>query len=120
MAYGTAIKRGLQIAGKIDKKYNLNKIFIDKYLPPGYRKTAYKIVDITGALGGGYGIYQFVNSLIQGDNNLNDGIPQTYNGQQKTYPKNKTRYRSTARTHFKCPPNFYPNKSYRYSRNRFN
>ncbi len=72
MAYGTAIKRGFQIAGRIDQKYNLHKIFIQKYAPPGYRKTLNKIVDIAGTLGGGYGIYRFITSF-KDDNNLNGG-----------------------------------------------
>ncbi len=67
MAYGSAIRQGLRIAGKIDRKYNLNKIFIQKYVPPGYRTRANKLVDIAGTLGGGYGIYNFINSLIAED-----------------------------------------------------
>ncbi len=63
MAYGQAIRQGLRIAGRIDRKYNINKIFIDKYFPPGYRATARKIVDIAGVFGGGYGIYNFIQSL---------------------------------------------------------
>ncbi len=45
---GQAIRQGFRLAGKIDKKYNLNKIFVDKYVPPGYRKTAYRLIDIAG------------------------------------------------------------------------
>ncbi len=67
MVSGTAIRQGLRLAGKIDKKYNLNKIFIDKYAPPGYRKTLHKIVDVAGALGGGYGIYRFGQSLLESE-----------------------------------------------------
>ncbi len=98
MAYGTAIRRGFTIAGKIDKKYNLNKIFINKYVPPGYRKTANKIVDITGALGGGYGLYRFAQSLLAPDTPGNSApIPfqkQKYAETSKSY---KTRGRQARR-----------------------
>ncbi len=64
----TAIKTGFRIAGRIDKKYNLNKIFVDKYVPPGYRKTANRLIDIAGAVGGGYGIYRYItdDTLVNG------------------------------------------------------
>ncbi len=93
------IKRGLYLAGRIDKKYNLNKIFIDKYLPPGYRKGAYKIVDVAGALGGGYGIYNFIQSLYAPDTPGNDDAQtiQQRNGfktdkSYKARPRFATRY----------------------------
>ncbi len=67
MALLSGLKQGLKIAGKIDRKYNLNKIFIQKYVPPGYRSRANKIVDIAGSLGGGYGIVRFIESLYAED-----------------------------------------------------
>ncbi len=67
MAYGTAVRQGLRLAGRIDRKYNINKIFIQKYAPPHYRNRLNKLVDITGALGGGYGIYNFAQSLLESE-----------------------------------------------------
>ncbi len=99
LAYGTAIKRGLTIAGKIDKKYNINKLFIDKYFPPGYRKTAHKIVDITGALGGGYGLYGFAQSLLAPDTPGNSA-PIPFQKQLPTTGKSyKTRSRYSKRNY---------------------
>ncbi len=63
----TAVKRALTLAGRIDQKYNINKIFIQKYAPPHYRKTLNKIVDIAGTLAGGYGLYNAINALIAED-----------------------------------------------------
>ncbi len=48
MAIGAALRTGIRIASKIDKKYNLNKIFIDKYVPPGHRQLARRAFDIAG------------------------------------------------------------------------
>ncbi len=107
MPYGTAIKRGFQIAGRIDKKYNLNKIFIDKYAPPGWKPGLRKIVDIAGTLGGGYGIYQFIQSLNAPDSPGNGGFPEIQQRQRFTTRKSyKTRYRPTV-----CRP--YSRSKYR-------
>ena len=89
MAYGTIIRQGLRLAGKIDRKYNLNKIFIDKYFPPGYRQTAKKYVDIAGALGGGYGIVRFVESLYAPDTPGNDNAFQKIQ-QRKQFTSRKS------------------------------
>ncbi len=95
MAAFTAFKRGLQIAGRIDQKYNINKIFIQKYFPPGYRKTANKIVDIAGSLGGGYGIVRFVESLYAKPPSLSNGFQKTdVYAPSKSY---KTRSRQSVR-----------------------
>ncbi len=105
MAYGTALKQGLRIAGRIDRKYNINKIFVQKYVPPGYRNKVNKIFDIVGALGGGYGIYQFVQSLYAPDSPGMSGIPEQRNG-LKTSPSNKTRGRFSRsnRSRHRCYP----------------
>ncbi len=101
------VKRGLYLAGRIDKKYNINKIFIQKYVPPGYRSTANKIVDIAGALSGGYGIYGFINSLIAPDSPGNSGFPEIQQKQRFTSRKSyKTRLRPTV-----CRP--YRRRKYR-------
>ncbi len=112
MAYSTAIKRGFAIAGKIDKKYNLNKIFIDKYFPPGYRKTAHKIVDIAGVAGGGYGIYNFIQSLYAPDTPGNDAQIPFQRTRNETGSPYKTRRRRTARTCIKRPK-YYKSRQYR-------
>ncbi len=97
MAYGTAIRKGLSIAGRIDKKYNINKIFIQKYAPPHYRARLNKIVDIAGAAGGGYGLYGFAQSLIAPDTPGNDNaVPQQRYG-PKAYTPYKTRGGPTVR-----------------------
>ncbi len=111
MVYISAIKRGLALAGRIDQKYNINKIFIQKYVPPGSRKTVNKIVDIAGALSGGYGLYSFINSLIAPDPPGNSGFPEIQQRQRFTSRKSyKTRYRSAV-----CRPNRrskYRNRTY--------
>ncbi len=88
MAFGTIIRQGLRIAGRIDSKYNINKIFVSKYFPPGYRKSANRIIDIAGSLGGGYGIY----NLLSGDDPEQDNaIPE----ESQTYQQYQTRFRRT-------------------------
>ncbi len=120
MAYGTTIKRGFTLAGKIDKKYNLNKIFIDKYFPPGYRKPAHKIVDIAGALGGGYGLYAFAKGIYD-DMTFQPGNNAPFSQQNDgyaSYSKNKTRYRQTSRCYPRSTKynNSYSRKRFSYSR----
>ncbi len=110
MAYGSAIRRGLQLAGKIDKKYNLNKIFIDKYVPPGYRKTAYKIVDVTGALGGGLGLYRFAQSLYEDFSEPRSNAIPSQKYISKTYKSYKTRYRFSRRCRPRSSNSAYFNK----------
>ncbi len=96
MALIQGLKQGLRIAGKIDRKYNLNKIFIQKYVPPGYRARANKLVDIAGTLGGGYGIVRFLESLYAPETPGNGAsIPfKKYAPPGQSY---KTRYRYTSR-----------------------
>ncbi len=111
MAYGSAIRQGLRIAGKIDKKYNLNKIFIDKYFPPGYRKTAKKIVDYAGAAGGGYGIYNFIQSLNAPDSpGMSAQIPF-----QRYEPKTRKSYKTRGRQ-ARCYGGRNTSKRYSYQR----
>ncbi len=89
---GQAIKSGIRIAGRLDRKYNLNKIFIEKYVPPGYRKTANRIVDIAGTIAGGYGLSQYLNAPETPGNE--NGVPlQKKKYVTKTYKSNKTRFR---------------------------
>ncbi len=117
MAYISAIRKGFQIAGRIDKKYNLNKIFIDKYFPPGYRKTAHKLVDIAGAFGGGYGIYNAIQSLYAPDSPGNDNAFQkTVQQQLKTNKPYQTRSGYSRRFSTKCRPSYSNNRNFRYSR----
>ncbi len=97
MAILPVIKRGLYLAGRIDKKYNINKIFIDKYAPPGYRKTLNRIVDIGATLGGGYGIYNFAQSLIAEDSPGNSA-PIPFKKFSKTGKSYKTRGRFPVRS----------------------
>ncbi len=87
MAYGAALKRGFQIAGRIDKKYNINKIFIDKYAPPHWKPGLRRVIDIAGTLSGGYGIYGLISQYM--DDEIEDGTfqqtstykqPETYRG----------------------------------------
>ncbi len=114
MAYGSAIRQGLRIAGRIDQKYNLNKIFIDKYFPPGYRPGAKKLVDLAGVFGGGYGIYQLIQSFYA-------PTLSTGNGLQTPIPRNGSKFHKTRRagtrrnTLRRCRPNFRSNRYRRYS-----
>ncbi len=118
---GQAVKSGLRLAGKIDKKYNLNKIFIQKYVPPGYRKTANRIVDIAGTLGGGYGLYNFVESLYAPSTPGNPNAFQTKSRQRNaTYKSYKTRRRRATSCYPRSTKKQYPDKSYRYSYSRNN
>ncbi len=117
MAAIAAIKRGIYLAGRIDKKYNINKIFIDKYVPPGYRKSLYKIVDIAGTLGGEYGIVRFIESLYAPDSPGNDiGIPTQRNG-FKASSQSKARSRQTSRYSRWCKPRYQ--SRYKSGRSRF-
>ncbi len=99
MALLPALKRGLQIAGRIDQKYNINKIFIQKYFPPSYRTRANKIVDIAGTLGGGYGIVRFVESLYAPDTPGNGAqmLPK-----KKQYAKTGKSYQTRRRQSVRC------------------
>ncbi len=97
VAIGTAIRTGLRLAGRIDKKYNINKIFVEKYVPPGYRKTVNRIFDVAGTLGGGLGIYNTIQSLYAPDTPGNDAIPQIQRKRFTPSKSYKTRYRQTKR-----------------------
>ncbi len=113
----TAIKRGLYIAGRIDRKYNINKIFIQKYAPPGYRKQLNRLVDIGGTIGGGYGLYQFINSLIAPETPGN-GAQIPFKKQRPFFKANKsyqTRGRRAERNRFRCHGQYYSNSSRRQS-----
>ncbi len=112
MVYITAIKRGLRIAGRIDQKYNVNKIFVNKYVPPGYRKYVNKIFDIAGLFSGGYGIYSAINSFIAPETPGN-GAQIPFKNVVKTYKQNKTRFRSTV-----CYGPRYTRKKSTYRRRR--
>ncbi len=94
----TVIKLLPRIAKSIDQRYKYldptNK-FIQKYVPPGYRKTAFKIkryadIGITGAI-----IYDLVNS----DNSGIQKKQQPYKtGQTRSYmeqPFSKSKYYNT-------------------------
>ncbi len=100
-----AIKEATKIAARIDNKYNLNKIFIQKYVPPGYRSRANKIVEIGGALGGGYGIIRFIESLYAPDTPGNHAVPlPAKTPKQFTSRKSyKTRSGQTNRYRTRCP-----------------
>ncbi len=90
----SAVRTGFRIAGKIDKKYNINKLFVDKYVPPGYRKNVNRIFDAVGTLGGGYGIYNAIQSLYAPDSPGN-GASIPFKKLSKTGKSYKTRFRQT-------------------------
>ncbi len=117
MAYGSAIRQGLRIAGRIDRKYNINKIFVEKYVPPGYRQTVRRIFDITGTLGGGYGLYNAYQSLIAPDTPGNRAFPP-FQPQTKTGTPYQTRGRQSRRYNTRCSPRqksrFYGRRSRSY------
>ncbi len=77
MTITAGLRTGLRIAGRIDQKYNINKIFVNKYVPPGYRKLTNRIFDIVGTAGGGYGLYQGLQSLLAPDSPGNMDAIQT-------------------------------------------
>ncbi len=98
MALSSTIKKAIGIAGRIDQKYNVNKIFVNKYVPPGYRKYINKIFDIAGTVSGGYGLYSFIESLYAPDTPGNGG----------TIPFKKTKFKTgksyqARRRRPKCP-----------------
>ncbi len=109
MAISTVIRQGLRLAGKIDRKYNINKIFIEKYFPPNLRQPARRIVDIAGALGGGYSVYGVISNFIDDDGLEQDnGFSQTFQPRSKTRPQYKA-YSGQSRDYSyrnknKCPP----------------
>ncbi len=114
MAYGTAIRQGLRIAARIDQKYNINKIFVQKYVPPGYRNVVNKIFDIVGTAGGGYGLYSGIQSLIAPDSPGNQiAIPQK---KLRISYKTRTSYKTRRRLP-RCPSSRYKQNrnSYQYS-----
>ncbi len=102
MAIVGVLKQGLRIAGRIDRKYNINKIFVEKYVPPHLRSRTRKIIDIAGTLGGSYGLIRFIESLYAPDTPGNYAAPLPRKEYTKTYKSNKTRYRQTSRTRRKC------------------
>ncbi len=113
MAYGQIIRQGLRLAGKVDRKYNINKIFVQKYVPPGYRNRVNKIFDIVGALGGGYGLYNAYQSLNAPDTPGNSAQIPFKKQQFKASKSYQTRRRYTTRT---CPR--YPIESKPYQKRR--
>ncbi len=90
-----ALRTGLQIAGKIDKKYNINKIFIDKYVPPGYRKVAGFAYDAAGLAG----IFIAAASYYYGNGIQKATVgPQTSEfSQERSRPTRRFGYRSRYR-----------------------
>ncbi len=79
---------------------------MEKYVPPGYRKTANRLIDIAGTLGGGYGIYNFVQSLYAPESpGMSAPIP--FSKLSPTNKSYKTRRRSTIRSRTKyCAPRY--------------
>ncbi len=112
---GQAIRSGLRLAGKIDRKYNINKIFIDKYVPPGSRKLARQIVDIAGIAGGAYGLYQYLIA----DDSPGNGASIPFRKLPQTSKSYKTRGRSAVRFRRSCKPRSYSGFRKRYSRSRY-
>ncbi len=102
MALIPAVKQALKIVGRIDNKYNLNKIFIQKYVPPGYRKRANKIVEVAGALGGGYGIVRFIETLYAPETPGN-GASVPFQKQPTSRKPYQTRRRQSTRYNPRCP-----------------
>ncbi len=98
----TAIRTGLQIAQRLDRKYNFNKLFVDRYVPPGYKETVNRIFDVTTALGGGYGIY----NLLSGNNQESgNGISQAqYDKNNKYQTRNRFSKYHTRRNSFRHTP----------------
>ncbi len=119
MALLPAVKQGLRLAGKIDRKYNLNKIFIQKYVPPHQRKFANKLVDIAGTLGGGYGIVRFIESLYSPDTPGNGGSIPFQKQRFTTRKSYKTRGRQSVRYGARCRPNDKYGSSRRRPRYQF-
>ncbi len=117
LAYGQIIRQGLRIAGRIDRKYNINKIFVQKYVPPGYRKSVNKVFDVVGALGGGYGLYKTIQSLSAPDTPGNDAIQTILRKRNQTRTPYKTRIRQTGR-YRTCRCKQYKS-NYRQRRTRF-
>ncbi len=100
----TGLRTGIKLAGRIDRKYNINKIFVDKYVPPGYRKLTRQIFDAAGFIGGGYGLYNVIQSLYAPDTPGNSGQTVFQKRQQYTPRKSyQTRRRSTNRYGPECP-----------------
>ncbi len=105
-------KEALKIAGRIDNKYNINKIFVEKYVPPGYKKLTKQIFDVAGTIGGGYGIVRFIESLYA-DDSPGSSAPIPFEKQKftKTDKSYKTRSRypkryNRCRDQYRIPSNY--------------
>ncbi len=108
--YGAA-KAAVKLAGRLDKKYNINKIFVEKYVPPGYRKITSRLFDIAGTAGGAYGIYK---ALIAEDTPGNSA--PVFQKKQPQYNKTyKTRRRLSTRNRRCYPDRYGPSNRKRYS-----
>ncbi len=116
VAAGQAVKIGLRFVQKVDKKYNLNKIFVDKYVPPGYRKIVNAIYDVAITGGGLYALYEGLTSGTTPD--IEDGFQTPVKYVSKTSPTYKTRYRQSRRYSGRCKPEYRYNRSNRYSNSR--
>ena len=118
MTLTAGIRAGIKLAGKIDRKYNINKIFIDKYVPPHMRKPARQLVDILGTTGGAYGVYK---ALYAPDTPGNDNAQIPFKKQPQTSPPYKTRGRQSTgfygRNRQQCYPDRYRRRS-RFSKRR--
>ncbi len=107
VAIGAGIRTGFKVLQKIDRKYNINKIFVEKYVPPGYRKTVNRIFDYGLTTAGAISLWEYLNNdqTFQPGNNA---PIQPRNG-FKTGTPYKTRYRQSTRYGSRNPTRCYPN-----------
>ncbi len=107
-----AVRTGLTVLGKIDRKYNINKIFIEKYVPPGYRKLVSRIFDIGITSAGIVSLYDYLSTP---STDTTGGSPvqqqeRNYSQSQKYSGRNFSRSRSRRRDY--CKPRNMRRKSY--------
>ncbi len=95
---GQAIRGGLRFARKVDEKYNINKIFVEKYVPPGYRKYAKTAIDIAGGAAPLTYIVDYLSNYSAIQNTGQQAAPYQ---QQKTYNRFPRRYGSRSQNKYR-------------------
>ncbi len=100
------IRQIIATAIKINRKYkyiNINDKFVRKYVPPGYRKSATRIIRISEAVAVGIPIYEGIQEIRRGKKIRYPQARKTRNsnfqtrkrfgyGQQQRYPYVRKRY----------------------------
>ncbi len=108
MAVITGIKTGVKIVRLIGQRYkylDINRKFIRKYVPPGYRRQAEIVSDVLITGGALYQAVNYINSAFQ-------KTTRKYNNQRQTRDY-MVKSRTRRKQYNYCPPhNRYSTKRY--------